>query len=98
MRFSDLNSQEKIKTIKLEFTSTMRQIFEYPEILKEYVEKKQITDDDANNLVKVIDELNFKTCACCRKFDETKLQMTPIKQEFIPILTLAQTIVKDRSF
>lgn len=98
MNFSDLSAGDRISLTKREFSSVVKSIFENPESLKKLISDKIISNDQSKTIFKIVNALNSKTCACCRKFDPSKLQLSPIESELEPLLEIAQSNVKLRSY
>lgn len=96
--FSDLTINDRVAYTKREFSALIKTIFENPETLKSFINDKKLSNDQAKVVLKTVDTLNSKSCGCCRRFDPTKLQLTPIVAELEPILDIAQTNVKARSY
>ena len=98
MNFSELSIHDKISLTKGEFCKVVQRIFEDPESLKTMVSDKIISNDQSKNIFKMINTLNSKSCACCRKFDSSKLQINPIEPTLDPLLEIAQANVKLRKY
>lgn len=98
MYFAELSFRNKILYTKREFITLAKATFDNPEILKGFVNEKKISNDQSKIIVKFIHKLNSKTCVCCRKFDQSKLQLTPVEIELEPLLEIAQGNVKSRTY
>jgi hypothetical protein len=98
MNFVDLSVNNRITVTKREFSRVVKSVFENPEMLKSFVNSKNISKDQSKTILKSVDKLNSKTCACCRKFDPTKLNMTPIVEELEPLLDIAQANVRKGNY
>jgi hypothetical protein len=98
MNFSDISINDKIAFMKREFSAIVKNIFENPETLKTYIGSKKLSNDQSKIILQSINKLNSKTCACCRKFDVSKLQMAPVERDLEPLLDIAQDNVKTRSY
>ena len=98
MMFAEMTAEDRITYTKREFSAIVRNIFENPETLKTYISDKKLSNDQSKVVLAIINKLNSKTCACCRKFDATKLKVTPIEAELEPLLDIAQVNVKSKSY
>lgn len=96
--FTDLSVPDRIAYTKREFSSVVKSVFENPEILKNLINEKKISNDQSKIILKTVNKLNSKTCACCRRFDPSKLQMGPIEKELEPLLDIAQNVVKAKTY
>ena len=100
MTFDDLSMRDKVAYTKREFIIIVKTIFENPENIKAYVNNKSISNDQSKDIIRCIfsEKLNSKKCSCCRRFDQNKLQLTPIEEVFEPLLEIAKTNVKSRRY
>lgn len=98
MYFSDLPVTDRIAYTKREFATLVRSIFEHPETLKTMIVEKKLSNDQSKIILKLIHKLNSKTCVCCRRFDVSKLQMSPVEKDFEPLLDIAQENVKTKTY
>lgn len=96
--FTDLPINDKIQYTKREFSNIIKNVFENPEVLKTFIGDKKISNEQSKSVLKLVNALNSKTCACCRRFDPTKLQMSPVDKDLEPILDIAKDNVKTRSY
>lgn len=98
MNFSDLSVGDKVRYTKQEFTTIVKSIFENPEQLKPMITEKRLSSAQAKAVLKSIQALNANSCACCRRFDPKKLVTSPIEDNLLPLLDMAQSNVKSRSY
>jgi hypothetical protein len=98
MLFKDLSDGDRISYTKHEFSELIKNIFENPEILKSLVNERKISNEQSKIMLDHIHKMNSKTCVCCRRFDAAKLKMAPVERELEPLLDVAQTNVKARSY
>lgn len=98
MYFQDLSIPDRITFTKREFSALVKNIFEHPETLKTLVNEKKLSNDQTKIILKIIHKMNSKTCVCCRRFDAAKLQLSPIDRELEPLLDIAQSNVKSRTY
>lgn len=96
--FADLPIEHKILYTKREFSALVKNIFEHPEMLKALVNEKKLSNEQSKIVLKIIHKMDSKTCVCCRRFDANKLQLSPIERELEPLLDIAQTNVKARTY
>jgi len=96
--FIDLSANDKITYTKREFSALVKNIFENPEMLKTYINDKKLSNDQSKVVLALVNKFNSKSCACCRKFDVSKLQLSPIEKDLEPLLDIAQANVKTRSY
>lgn len=96
--FEELSINDKIAYTKREFIAVVRKIFENPEVLKSLVVENKISNDQSKIILTAVNNLNFKTCACCRQFSNDKLKLSPIDKELLPLLDVAQTNVKAKAY
>jgi|ERR1700722_4118063 len=97
MYFEDLNNQEKIDVMKQEFIVLVKSIFDKPDTLKVYTSNKSLSRDQAKQIFKTLNKLNVNKCLCCRKFDQSLLS-TPIDRELEPLIDIAQSTARSRSY
>lgn len=98
MYFTDLSVPDRIAYTKKEFLVIVKSVFENPESLKSFVDQKKLSNEQSKLIFKFVNKLNSKTCMCCRKFDQSKLQMGPVERELEPLLDIAQTNVKAKAY
>lgn len=96
--FNDYSVKDKITLTKREFSSLIKLIFDNPESLKTLIQEKKLSNEQSKLILKAVNKLNSKTCACCRRFDSSKLSAGPVEKEFEPILDIAQNNVKQRNY
>lgn len=97
MYFEDLSNEQKIEVMKREFITILKSVFDNPESLKAYVTNKKLSREQAKQIFKNLHKLNMNKCPCCRKFDQ-KLLTTPIDRELEPLIDIAQSSAKSRSY
>lgn len=90
--FNDYSQSQKVGLIKKDYIAYIRLLFDDPSQLKTLITEKKITAENAKSILQKINELNAKPCACCRMFDQTKLQMGPIDPELNPLLDIVQQV------
>lgn len=98
MKFEQLDASARVAYVKREFASLMKDLFERPEKLKELASQNKISTKDAKLLFKAINTLNHNKCTCCRTYDSSKLQLSPIPQEFESLLDIALTTAKTKAY
>lgn len=96
--FEELSTNDKIAYTKREFIAVVRRVFENPEALKSFVVDKKISNDQSKIILTAVNNLNSKTCACCRQFSNDKLKLSPIEKELLPLLDIAQANVKGKAY
>lgn len=97
MKFDNLNPSDKARYAKQEFHNIIRAIFENPESLKLFISEKKLSVAQSKAVIKSLNKLNAKQCACCRTFDPAKLQL-PIPKELDPIIDIAHINVRTRNY
>jgi hypothetical protein len=97
MDFSQLSSQQQLEIIKKEFAILVKNIFEEPKLLLNYVNEAKITKSQSRYMLKHINTLNTEKCECCRRFDPTKLNL-PIRVELEPLIDIVQSSVKSKQY
>lgn len=98
MRFGDLGINDKVAYTKREFSNIVKNVFENPELLKGLINDKKLSNEQSKEIFAFVNKLNSKKCACCRRFDVTKLKLDPIEKELSPLLDIAQGNVKSRTY
>jgi hypothetical protein len=98
MIFSKLSEKSQITHVKNEYANLVKKIFYEPEVLSVYAEEYKIPVAQCKVILKIINSFNSKPCVCCRQFDSKKMFSGPIDQNLEPILTMAQTIVKQKEY
>jgi hypothetical protein len=97
MTFDGLAPENKVAHIKQEYNNIIKNIFEHPETLKQYVLEKKLSNKQAKDIFSALNAANTSKCGCCRRFDP-KLLKTPLDPELEPIIDMAQAICKVRYF
>jgi hypothetical protein len=97
MYFEDLSNQEKIDVMKREFITLLKSVFDNPESLKVYITNKTLSKEQAKQIFKNLHKLNANKCPCCRRFD-SRLLGTPIDRELEPLIDIAQSTARSRSY
>lgn len=98
VQFNQLDPMTQISHTRNEFVRLIKNLFESPELLKHWITEKRITNDQAKLVIAAIDKLSRKNCYCCKRFDQFLLAMTPIENEFQPILEIAKQTVKEKLY
>lgn len=98
MHFDEMSVNDRVKTIKKDYTNYVKAIFDDPSQLKGLITNKKITPDNARNILRKVNSFNAKDCACCRRFDMSKLQMGPLDPELEPLLDIVQETARKKNY
>lgn len=97
MHFEDLSNEGKIDVMKREFITVLKSVFDNPESLKSFITNKKLSREQAKLIFKNLHKFNKNKCPCCRQFDQ-KLLTTPIDTELEPLIDIAQSSAKSRTY
>jgi hypothetical protein len=98
-KFSDFSPGDKVILIKQEFTTLVKSIFDTPEVLKTFIDQKLIDNKQSKSILQLINSFNSKTCVCCRRYDQAKVnKMIPINSELEPLVDMARSIAEKKLY
>jgi hypothetical protein len=97
MSFDGLSQENKVAYVKQEYNSLIKNIFEHPETLKQYILDKKLSNKQAKDIFSVLNGANISKCGCCRQFDP-KLLKTPLNPELEPLIDLAQASARAKYY
>jgi hypothetical protein len=98
MKFSALGSSDQVKVMKTEFTNMVKSLFDNPEQLKQFVNDKKISIEQAKSIIVCVNRFNAMECGCCRRFEPQKLNAVPLDKNLEPILDLVQENIRRKEF
>lgn len=99
MMFKDFGIRDQVSLIKNEFVALAKLMFEHPESIKaNFIANKRLTNSQAKEIFLSVDKLNMSKCSCCRKLNINLLKSKPVDKELEPLIDIAQSIVKTKTF
>lgn len=98
VNFNQLNPMQQIQFTRTEFMHIAKALFESPEMMKQWLLDKWITNEQAKAVLTGLDRLSRKNCYCCKRFDQMLVAMTPIDQDLQPLLEIAKRTVKAKLY
>jgi hypothetical protein len=98
MFFHQLDQISQIEFTRREFVSLVKRVFESPEIMKQMLLEKRLSNEQAKQILAALDNLSQGACYCCKRFDQYRLHLKPIEPILEPLLEIARQNVKAKLY
>jgi hypothetical protein len=98
MLFHQLDLFTQIEYTRREFVSLVKTVFEAPEIMRQWLLDKKLSNEQAKEILIATDKMAMGACFCCKRFDQYRLKLTPIEPSLEPLLDIARQSVKAKLY
>jgi hypothetical protein len=86
--YAQLSNERKAFYVRRNFCALVSFLYEQPAEIQQYIDTKQLSVEEAQNILQLIFDMSYYQCICCKNFMSSKLSLTPIDLELSPLIDI----------